>query len=113
MLDFELGEFNGEKEIHKNKLKQKRYFNLYQQRVAINKNHCKGCTICSKICPTGAIMMRYDKENELYAQIDYSKCIYCFKCFTACPYRVVEIKKPINYKILEKQINKYNEKEEK
>ncbi len=108
--DFEIGEFNEETPIHKNKFKQKHYFNLTQQRVKINQKHCKGCSICSKICPTGAIMMRYDKENELYAEIDYSKCIYCFKCFAACPYRVVEVKKPINYKILEKQITKYNEK---
>ncbi len=107
--DFALTEFNEESLLYESNFKQKHYFNTYQQRVNIKQKNCKGCKICSKICPTGAIMMRYDKNNELYAKIDYDKCVYCFKCFEACPYRVVEVITPLGYKLIEKQISKFNE----
>lgn len=107
--DFNLKEFNEETILNPIGFKQKRYFNTYQKRVNIKQKNCKGCKICSQICPTNAIMMRYDKNNELYAKIDYDKCIFCFKCFESCPYRVVEVITPLKYKILEKQITKFNE----
>lgn len=80
-----------------------------QKYVHINGKVCKGCEICSKICPTNAIVMKYDKNGELFAHINYNKCIYCFKCSTACPYSVVEIVEPLKYKKLIKEITKYNE----
>lgn len=86
----------------------KGYYNSHQRRVVINKNKCKGCKICSQICPTGAIKMKYDKNDELYAEIDYQKCIFCKKCLTACPYEVVELKTPIGYKNIMKEIEKHN-----
>ncbi len=108
---FAISDFSEETKIHKNTVAQKYYFKTHQRRVKIEQKHCKGCSVCSKICPTGAIVMRYDKNNELYAKIDYKKCIYCFKCHTACPYRVVQVITPFKYKLLDKQINKYNDKE--
>lgn len=84
------------------------YFKSHQQRVKIDKNKCKGCKICSKICPTNAIMMKYDKNGELYAEVNYKKCIFCNKCIIACPYNVVEQKTPLAYKSMMKEIEKYN-----
>jgi len=89
----------------------KSYFRTHQQRVVIDKNKCKGCRICSKICPTGAITMKYDKNNELYAEIDYKKCIYCNKCIAACPYSVIKHETPSKYNSMIKKINKYNQEE--
>lgn len=86
------------------------HFKTHQQRVFIDKNKCKGCRICSKICPTGAITMKCDNNGELFSTIDYKKCIYCNKCVTACPYSVVDIKTPLKYKSLIKEIEKYNKK---
>lgn len=105
--DFSITEFDGETNINKT---SNVHFKTHQQRVFIDKNKCKGCRICSKICPTGAIAMKCDKNNELYATIDYKKCIYCNKCITACPYSVVDIKTPLKYKSLTKEIERYNKK---
>lgn len=84
------------------------YFKTHQQRPTINKDACKGCKICGKVCPTQAIIMRYDNDGELYAEIDYKKCIFCNKCITACPYSIIKQKTPLAYKTLMKNINKYN-----
>ncbi len=101
-------ELNLDTLINVNNFSTRSYFNKHQQLVTIKPEECKGCTVCSKICPTGAILMKYDKNGELYAHIDYKKCIYCKKCVTACPYRVVKIKTPPAYKKLNKTMNKLN-----
>ncbi|MBQ9795770.1 MAG: DUF362 domain-containing protein [Clostridia bacterium] len=103
--DFALVDFDNNKIIKTSKS----YFKTHQQRPNIDKNKCKGCKICSKICPTNAILMKYDSRGELYAEIDYKKCIYCNKCITACPYNVVNQVTPLKHKKMEKQLNKYNE----
>ena len=51
--------------------------------------------------------MKYDKNGELYAVVDYDKCILCYKCITACPYKVANIIKPQGYAKVEKQKNKF------
>ena len=106
--DFALIETTKLTQIHKNKNEQKNYFNKYQARPKININKCKGCSICSRVCPTKAIMMKYDKNSELYAEIDYKKCIFCNKCIMACPYFVAKLHIPAGHKDLEKEINKFN-----
>ncbi len=97
------------KVINKHKINNKIYYLLNQERPKIKCKTCKGCSICSKICPTGAIKMKYDKNNELFADIDYRKCIYCNKCITACPYNVVKLNRPIGARLLKHDINRYNE----
>lgn len=104
VTDFSMIEFDNHTEIKQ----PKGYFKSHQQRVVIDKNKCKGCKICSKICPTNAILMKYDNKGELYAEIDYKKCIFCNKCITACPYSVVQQKTPLGYKVIKKETEKYN-----
>lgn len=107
--EFMLVDFDSNTELKPSKA----YFKSHQQRVVIDKNKCKGCKICSRICPTNAIIMRYDKNGEFYAEIDYKKCIYCNKCVTACPYSVVEHKTPLAYKVMMKEIQKHNKEQNK
>ena len=101
-------ELNLDTLINVNNFSTRSYFNKHQQLPTINPDECKGCTVCSKICPTGAILMKYDKNGELYAHIDYKKCVYCKKCVTACPYRVVKVKTPPAHKKLTKTMDKFN-----
>ena len=104
LTDFSILDFDNTTEMKHSK----NYFKTHQQRPTIGEKKCKGCKICSKICPTNAIIMKYDKRGELYAEIDYKKCIFCNKCITACPYNVVKQKTPIGYKLIMKEIEKFN-----
>ncbi len=105
--DFSIPEFSEELNF-RNGIRQKTYFKKNIEHITINPKQCKGCSVCSKICPANAITMRYDKNGELYAEVDYAKCIYCKKCVVACPYSVVKVKTPSGHKKIRKQINKYN-----
>ena len=107
--DFALNNITNNTNLHKNESERKREYKRIQERTKIDNKKCKGCSICSKICPAKAITMRYDKNGELYAEIDYKKCIMCFKCLAACPYSVVQKVQPIGFKNLDKEIKKYNE----
>lgn len=106
--DFALPKIDLDLKIFKNNAEQNKYYVKNQSLPTIKGNRCKGCSICSKICPTKAINMKYDRNGELYAEIDYQKCVFCNKCITACPYSVVKLHVPKAYKDLEKEINKFN-----
>jgi NADH-quinone oxidoreductase subunit F len=55
---------------------------------SISDKKCKGCTICSKVCPVNAI----EGEKKQIHIIDQSKCIRCGMCLEKCPkkYRAVK-----------------------
>ncbi len=48
---------------------------------------CKGCSLCAKNCPVGAIY----KEGNVF-KIDEDKCIKCGVCMTTCPFGAVKRK---------------------
>ena len=49
--------------------------------VTLDKDKCKGCTNCIKLCPTQAIRVRNGK-----AKIIKERCIDCGECIRVCPY---------------------------
>lgn len=49
--------------------------------VRLDKDKCKGCTNCIKMCPTQAIRVRNKK-----AKIIKELCIDCGECIRVCPY---------------------------
>lgn len=54
---------------------------------SINKDKCKGCTLCAKKCPVQAI----DGTVKNPHVINHDKCIKCGNCYSACKFGAVEI----------------------
>jgi electron transfer flavoprotein alpha subunit len=53
--------------------------------IRIIEDKCKGCTLCAKGCPFGAIRM-VDRK----AVIDYESCTLCGSCVSICKFDAVE-----------------------
>ena len=53
-------------------------FSIYK--IAIDKDNCKLCGICERVCKANCITMMDD-----IPRIDFSRCISCYNCFTVCP----------------------------
>lgn len=53
--------------------------------IEIDKEKCKGCSKCSRICPVGAI----SGEIKQPFCIDKEKCIKCGACLKGCPFNAI------------------------
>ncbi|MBR5772558.1 MAG: NADH-quinone oxidoreductase subunit NuoF [Clostridia bacterium] len=51
----------------------------------IDGDKCKGCTLCARNCPVGAVSGAVKQPHS----IDSVKCIKCGKCFTSCKFGAV------------------------
>ncbi len=57
-------------------------------RFEINAEKCRGCSLCSKKCPAGAISGEIRKPFT----IDAAKCVRCSQCIETCRFGAIEIK---------------------
>lgn len=57
-------------------------------------NKCTGCSLCKLECPADAIeMVSIPSEyaapkinpRRVYPVVNYFRCVYCYRCVTACP----------------------------
>ncbi|WP_066505155.1 NADH-quinone oxidoreductase subunit NuoF [Abyssisolibacter fermentans] len=53
----------------------------------IQEDICKGCTLCAKNCPVGAISGEAKKPHS----IDQDKCIKCGACMEKCPFNAIKL----------------------
>ena len=47
---------------------------------------CIGCTVCSKVCPTEAILGRVKEKHYIYQE----RCIKCGSCYNACRFNAIK-----------------------
>ncbi len=66
-------------------------------RVTFNEDRCKGCELCTTVCPKKIVHMATDRLNAKGfhpAQVtEQEKCIGCKFCATICPDVVITVEK--------------------
>ncbi len=66
-------------------------------KVVFHEERCKGCKLCTTVCPKKIVIMKSDKLNQKGfhpAGVDeMDKCIGCAFCATICPDCVIEVEK--------------------
>ena len=64
--------------------------------VTFDYKKCNGCTICSQVCPSGAILME-DKRPIMKSRGD-SECFACGDCIAICPEGAIRLKSAVHYR---------------
>lgn len=63
----------------------------FRGRVVIDADACRGCGLCVRDCPAGALeLQREDKDNfHLFYYPD--RCAYCGQCETSCRFGAINL----------------------
>lgn len=56
------------------------------KKIYIEKDLCKGCSLCSRVCPVDAISGKVKEPFE----IDQDKCIKCGACMSSCKFKAIK-----------------------
>ncbi|MGI6704824.1 MAG: 4Fe-4S dicluster domain-containing protein [Clostridia bacterium] len=66
-------------------------------KVTFNEELCKGCELCTIVCPKKIVVMATDRINKKGYHpaevIEQDKCIACAFCARICPDCVIEVGK--------------------
>ncbi len=66
-------------------------------RVIFDEERCKGCELCTTVCPKGIVVMARDRMNSKgyhpATVIEMDKCIGCAFCARICPDVAIEVEK--------------------
>ncbi len=66
-------------------------------KLALDKNRCVGCQVCSLACPKEAIKtqkqpkVQGEKAKKAKVDIDLAKCNFCGICDVTCPYGAIKV----------------------
>lgn len=73
-----------------------------QNYLVADKNKCKKCMHCVKVCPQKTVYISKASDNAYgFPYFDKSKCILCYCCHEMCPYKAIVIKRPLMGKMLD------------
>ena len=65
--------------------------------VTFDKDRCKGCELCSLVCPKKIIVMDQQSTNKKGYHpaciTDIDKCIACANCAKMCPDSVITVER--------------------
>ncbi|HAN44832.1 MAG TPA: 2-oxoacid:acceptor oxidoreductase [Ruminococcaceae bacterium] len=65
-------------------------------KMTVNENICKGCALCTTVCPKGIVVMGKTLNAKGYhtAEVtDMSLCIGCAMCGIICPDSAITVEK--------------------
>ncbi len=66
-------------------------------KISFREDRCKGCGLCTTVCPRKIVALDREKINSKGYHpatcIDISACIGCFSCATICPDCVITIER--------------------
>jgi len=73
-------------------------------RPVFDKKLCRGCGECVKCCPAKVITLAQPQKGQdvrnSYAKVDLSACIRCYCCQELCPFKAVQIQRPLLNRLL-------------
>lgn len=66
-------------------------------KVTFDENRCKGCQLCTSVCPKNIVVMATDRINKKgyhpATVIEMEKCIGCTNCALICPDCVITVER--------------------
>lgn len=66
-------------------------------KVTFNEDRCKGCELCTTVCPVNIVKMNKTKINAKgyhpAAIQEIDKCVGCGNCATICPDVVITVER--------------------
>lgn len=66
-------------------------------KVTFKEDLCKGCELCTTVCPVNIVKMAEDRINvkgyHPATVEEMEKCIACGNCATICPDTVIEVER--------------------
>jgi formate hydrogenlyase subunit 6/NADH:ubiquinone oxidoreductase subunit I len=68
---------------------------------ALNYDLCIGCGLCSKECPSQAIVM-VEADGKKHPEFLLDRCIFCYHCAEVCPKHAIVRTDAFNLASLEK-----------
>ncbi|HCY84068.1 MAG TPA: 4Fe-4S ferredoxin [Desulfobacteraceae bacterium] len=55
--------------------------------LALDRDKCVGCTLCTQVCPHQVFEMR-DRKADI---VDFDACMECGACVTNCPSEALSV----------------------
>ena len=63
----------------------------YRGQVVVDIDSCKGCGLCARDCPSGALFVERQGEKGVRIVHFYDRCTSCGQCELSCRYHAVHL----------------------